>query len=160
MWERNFFCFGVLVFYSILSLKGFKRANCVVDLYVFLFFFLSKIMTFVWHVDCDVHDTFERDAVIRLRSEVDKSLNYAVATVALAHNLGFEYPVDPYRCRSIHGPVKAVMNQIEKKTTKSINQTSEKKHRCVCVFVSSMKQLTYCNLIVRFNYLAVMSCSA
>lgn len=64
-------------------------------------------MTFVWHEDYDVHDTFERDVVIRLRSEVDKSLNYAVATVALAHNLGFVYPVDPYRCRSIHDQVKA-----------------------------------------------------
>lgn len=75
--------------------------------------YFSKIMTFVWHVDCDVHDTFERDAVIRLRSEVDKSLNYAVATVALAHNLDFEYPVDPYRCRSIHGPVKAAINRMQ-----------------------------------------------
>lgn len=71
-------------------------------------------MTFVWHVDYDVHDTFERDAVIRLRSEVDKSLNYDVAMVVSVHNLGSGYPVDPYRCRSIHGPVKAAMNEMEK----------------------------------------------
>lgn len=64
-------------------------------------------MTFVWHEDYGVHDTFARDAVIRPQSEVDKSLNYAVAAVALARNLGFEYPVDPCLCRNIHDPVKA-----------------------------------------------------
>lgn len=68
----------------------------------------SKIMTFVWHEDYDVtHDTFEHDAVIRPRLEVDKSWNYAVATVALVHNLDFEFPVDPCPYRSIHDQVKA-----------------------------------------------------
>lgn len=59
-----------------------------------------------------MHGTFERVAVIRPQSEVDRNLNYAVATVALAHNLGSVYPVDPCRCRNIHGPVKAAKIQI------------------------------------------------
>lgn len=70
--------------------------------------FLFSIMTFVSNEDCDVHDTFERAAVIRLPLEVNRSLNYAVAAVVLVHNLGFEYPVDPYRCRNIHDLAKAV----------------------------------------------------
>lgn len=65
-------------------------------------------MTFVWHEDYDVHDTFERAAVIHPRSEVDKSLNYAVVTVVLVHNLGFGFGSDPCQCRSIHDQVKAV----------------------------------------------------
>lgn len=69
-------------------------------------------MTFVWNEDYVLRDTFEFDAVIRLRSEVDKSLNYAVAMVELVHNPGFEYPVDPYLCRSIHVQVKAATNAI------------------------------------------------
>lgn len=77
-------------------------------------------MTFVWHVDYVERDTFEHDAVIRLPLEVDKSLNYAVATVALAHNLGFVYPVDPYLYQSIHDQVKAIINKFH--NIHSINQ--------------------------------------
>lgn len=64
-------------------------------------------MTFVSHEDCDVHDTFERAVVILPPSEVDRNSNYAVATVALVRNLGFEYPVDPYQTCRIHGLAKA-----------------------------------------------------
>lgn len=61
-----------------------------------------------------MHDTFERVAVIRPPPEVERNLNYAVVTVALAHNLDFEYPVDPYQCRNIRGLAKAV-HEINKK---------------------------------------------
>lgn len=68
-------------------------------------------MTFVSHEDYDVDDTFERVVVIRPQSEVDRNLNYAVATVVLAHNLGFEYPLDPYPYRNIHVQAKAENTQ-------------------------------------------------
>lgn len=61
-----------------------------------------------------MHDTFERVAVIRPQSEVDRNLNYAVAAVVLVHNLDFAYPLDPYPCRNIHGLAKAVNKQNEK----------------------------------------------
>lgn len=66
-------------------------------------------MTFVSRVGYDAHDTFEHAAVIRPPLEVDKSLNCVSAMAALPHNLGFALIVDPYRYRSIHGPVKAVI---------------------------------------------------
>lgn len=65
-------------------------------------------MTFVSHEDYDVHDTFERAVVILPPLEAGRNLNYAVATVALAHNLDFEYPVDPYQTCHIHGLAIAV----------------------------------------------------
>lgn len=70
---------------------GEEFLSCICAL-LLVWIWFSKIMTFAWHEDYGVHDTFERVAVIRPRSEVDKSLNYAVVTVVLVHNLGSEYP--------------------------------------------------------------------
>lgn len=66
-----------------------------------------------------MHDTFERAVVILPPLEADRNSNYAVATVASAHNLGFVYPVDPYRTYHIHGRAKAA--NARKMTVKWVN---------------------------------------
>lgn len=67
-------------------------------------------MTFVWHEDCDVDDTFVRDAATRRPSVANRNWNCVVVVVALVHNLDSVMPADPYRCRNILDRATTVTN--------------------------------------------------
>lgn len=57
-------------------------------------------MTFVWHVDYGVDDTFVRVVVIHRPLAANRNSNCVVVMVALVHSLDSAMPVDPYQCRN------------------------------------------------------------